>query len=74
MRICGRKERSVVEHHDIVGEADLAAAAGRLDTRQNAAAVELTQSWGHDLGTIQPSCTKTAAEAQANPETTVFPN
>jgi hypothetical protein len=42
MRISGRKMRSVFEHHNIVDEADPADAASRLDTKRNAAAVELT--------------------------------
>jgi hypothetical protein len=62
------------EHHNIIDEADLADAASRLDTKRNVAAVELTQGFRRDLGTIQPNCTKTAAEAQVNLETTVFPN
>jgi hypothetical protein len=74
MRISGRKMRSVFEHHNIVDEADPADAASRLDTKRNAAAVELTQGFRRDLGEIQPNCTKTAAEAQVNLETTVFPN
>ena len=63
MRISGHKTRSVFERYNIVDEADLADAASRLDTKQNAAAVELTQGFGHDLGTIPPNCTKTEAKA-----------
>jgi integrase len=74
MRISGHKTRSVFERYNIVDEADLADAASRLDTKQNQAAVELTQGFGHDLGTIAANCTKTAADAQLHLETAVLPN
>src|ERR1035438_1968764 len=45
MRISGHKTRSVFERYNIVDEADLADAASRLDTKQNQAAVELTQTF-----------------------------
>ena len=74
MRISGHKTRSVFERYNIVDEADLADAASRLDTKQNQAAMELTQGFGHDLGTIAANCTKTGAVAQMNLETAVLPN
>jgi hypothetical protein len=74
MRISGHKTRSVFERYNIVDGADLADAASRHDTNQNAAAVELSQGFGHDLGTIAANCTKTAAVAQMHPETAVLPN
>jgi integrase len=74
MRISGHKTRSVFERYNIVDEADLADAASRLDTKQSAAAVELSQGFGHDLGTIAANCTKTEATAQTHLETAVLPN
>ena len=74
MRISGHKTRSVFERYNIVDEADLADAASRLDTKQNQAAMELTQGFGHDLGTIRANCTKTEAVARMNLETAVLPN
>ena len=58
MRISGHKTRSVFERYNIIDGADLADAASRLDTKQNQAAVELTQDFGHALGTIAGNCTK----------------
>jgi hypothetical protein len=52
MRISGQKTRSAFERYNIVDEADLADAASKLDTKQNAAALELNQDFGHDLGMI----------------------
>ena len=74
MRISGHKTRSVFERYNIVDEADLADAASRLDAKQNAAAVELNQGFGHDLGTIAANCTKTAADAQMQRQVAVLPN
>ncbi len=74
MRISGHKTRSVFERYNIVDGADLADAASRLDTKQSAAAMELTQGFGHDLGTIAANCTKTAAGAQMHLETAVLTN
>jgi integrase len=74
MRISGHKTRAIFERYNIIDESDLADAASRLDTKQNAAAVELNQGFGHDLGMIPPNCTKTAAVAQTNLETAVLPN
>ncbi len=74
MRISGHKTRAVFERYNIVDEADLADATSRLDTKQNAAAMELTQDFGHDLGTISANCTKTASDAQSNLATAVLPN
>jgi integrase len=74
MRISGHKTRAIFERYNIVDGADLADAASRLDTKQNAASVELTQGFGHDLGTIAANCTKTAAVAPMNLETAVLPN
>jgi hypothetical protein len=39
-----------------------------LDTKQNAAAIELTQGFGHDLSTTAANCAKTASVAQMNLE------
>jgi integrase len=74
MRISGHKTRSVFERYNIVDEADLAEAASRLDTKQNAAAVELSKGFGHDLGTIAANCTKTVSDAQMHLQTAVLPN
>ena len=74
MRISGHKTRAIFERYNIVDGADLADAASRLDTKQNAAAVELSQGFGHDLGTIAPNCTKTVADGQIRLETAVLPN
>ena len=74
MRIGGWKTRSIFERYNIVDEADLADAASRLDTKQHAAAVELTQDFGHDLGTIPQNCTKNAAPEQMKLEAAVLPN
>jgi hypothetical protein len=74
MRISGHKTRSVYERYNIVDGADLADAASRLDTKQNSAAVELSQTFGHDLGTIPPNCTKPASDAQMQLVTAVLPN
>lgn len=74
MRISGHKTRSVFERYNIVDEADLADAASRLDTKQSAAAVELSQDFGHDLGTIAVNCTKTESTAQMHFATAVLPN
>jgi hypothetical protein len=74
MRIGGWKTRSVFDRYNIVDQADLADAASRLDTKQNAAAVELNQGFGRDLGTIAANCTKTEADARMNLETAVLPN
>jgi len=62
------------ERYNIIDEADLTDAASRLDTKQNAAALELSQGFGHDLGTIAANCTKTEADAQMNLETAVLLN
>jgi hypothetical protein len=53
---------------------DLADAASKLYTKQNAAAVELSQGFGHDLGTIAANCTKTATDEQLSLEAAVLPN
>ncbi|MFZ3264835.1 MAG: hypothetical protein WA172_12615 [Terriglobales bacterium] len=74
MRISGHKTRAVFERYNIVDEADLADAARRLDTKQNAAAMELTQGFGHDLGTIAANRTKIVADAQTQRQTAVLPN
>ena len=74
MRISGHKTRDVFERYNIVDEADLADAASRLDTKQNAAAVEVNRDFGHDLGTIAANCTKTTAHAQTERQTAVLPN
>jgi len=74
MRISGHKTRSVFERYNIVDGADLADAASRLDTKQNAAALELTQTFGHDLGTIAANCTTPASDAQMQLVTAVLPN
>jgi hypothetical protein len=74
MRISGHKTRDVFERYNIIDEADLADAASRLDTKQNAAAVEVNRDFGHDLGTIAADCTKTASDAQLNLTTAVLPN
>ena len=74
MRISGHKTRSVFERYNIVDGADLADAASRLDTKQNAAAVELSKGVGHDLGTIAANCTKVAADARMNLETAASAN
>ncbi|HEY4841952.1 MAG TPA: hypothetical protein VIH78_08285 [Terriglobales bacterium] len=74
MRISGHKTRSVFERYNIVDGVDLADAASRLDTKQNQAAVELSQGFGHDLGTIAANCTKNAAVAHMNLETAVLSN
>jgi len=63
MRISGHKTRSVFERYNIVDEADLADAASRLDTKQNAAAVELTQTFGHDCGQLHQNCGRCADAA-----------
>jgi hypothetical protein len=36
--------------------------------------VELTQTFGHDLGTIAANCTKTEAHAQTQHQAAVLPN
>ena len=74
MKISGHKTRSVFERYNIVDEADLADAASRLDTKQDAAAVELSQGFGHDLGTIAANCTKTESHAQMQRQAAVLPN
>jgi len=74
MRISGHKTHSVFERYNIVDGADLADAASRLDTKQNAAAVELTQTFGQDLGTIAANCTKTESTAQMQRQAAVLPN
>jgi integrase len=74
MRISGHKTRSVFERYNIVDGADLADAASRLDTKQNAAAVELNKGFGHDLGMIAANCPKTEADARMSLETAVLPN
>jgi integrase len=74
MRISGHKTRSIFERYNIVDGADLADAASRLDTKQNAAAVDLTQTFGHDLGTIAANCIKTTSDAQLQLATAVLPN
>jgi integrase len=74
MRISGHKTRSVFERYNIVDEADLADAASKLDTKQNAAAVELTQGFGHDLGMIAANCTKNESVGQMNLESAILPN
>jgi integrase len=74
MRISGHKTRSVFERYNIVDEADLVDAASRLNTKQNAVAVELSQDFGHDLGTIAANCTKNESNAQLHLETAVLPN
>ena len=70
----GHKTPAVFERDNIVDGADLVDAASRLDTKQNAVAVELTQGFGYDLGTIAANCTKNAAVARMNLETAVLPN
>jgi integrase len=74
MRISGHKTREVFERYNIVDEADLADAASRLDTKQNAAAVEVNRDFGHDSGTIAANCTKTVADAQTQLQAAVLPN
>jgi hypothetical protein len=74
MRISGHKTRDVFERYNIVDEADLADAASRLDTKQNAAAVEVNRDFGHDLGMIAANCTKGAADAQTQRQAAVLPN
>ena len=74
MRISGHRTRAVFERYNIVDGADLADAASRLDTKQNQAAMELTQDFGHDSGTIAANCTKIEAHAQMSLETAVLPN
>ncbi len=74
MRISGHKTRSVFERYNIVDEADLADAASKLDTKQNGAAQELSQGFGHDLGTIAANCTKTESNAQTQLPAAVLPN
>lgn len=74
MRISGHKTRSVFERYNIVDEADLVEAASKLDTKQNAAAMELTQGFGHDLGTISANCTKTESSVQRQLRAAVLPN
>jgi integrase len=74
MKIGGWKTRCVFDRYNIVDGADLADAARRLDTKQSAEAVELTQGFGQDLGTIAANCTKTEADARMNLETAVLPN
>jgi serine/threonine protein kinase len=74
MRISGHKTRAVFERYNIVDEADLADAASRLDTKQNAAAVEVNRDFGHDLGTIAANCTKNEAHAQTQLQAAVLPN
>jgi hypothetical protein len=64
----------VFERYNIVDEADLADVASRLDTKQNAAAVELSKDFGHDLGTIAANCTKSATDARMNVETAALAN
>jgi len=73
-RCSSHKTRAIFERCNIVDGADLADAASRLDTKQNAAAVELSQGFGHDSGTIAANCTKTAADAQMNVATAALPN
>ena len=55
MRFSGHKTRAIFERYNIAG-ADLADAASRLDTKQNAAAMELTQGFGHDCGKLHQNC------------------
>ncbi|MGO9367999.1 MAG: hypothetical protein ACLP0H_10235 [Terriglobales bacterium] len=74
MRISGHKTRAVFERYNIVDEADLADAASRLDTKQNAAAVEVNRDFGHDLGTIAANCTKTSTHEQTQLVAAVLPN
>jgi hypothetical protein len=74
MRISGHKTRAVFERYNIVDGADLAEAASKLDAKQNAAAVEVNQDFGHDLGTIAANCTKTATDAQTQRQAAVLPN
>jgi integrase len=74
MRISGHKTRSVFERYNIIDGADLADAASKLDTKQNAAAVELNQGFGHDLGTIATNCTKNEAHAETQRQDAVLPN
>jgi len=74
MKISGHKTRSVFERYNIIDEADLTDAASRLDTKQNAAAVELNQGFGHDSGTIAANCTKTESNAQTQLPAAVLPN
>lgn len=74
MRISGHKTRSVFERYNIVDGADLADTASKLDTKQNGAALELSQGFGHDLGTISPNCTKTGSDAQIQLPAAVLPN
>jgi len=68
VRICcfticaGHKTRSIFERFNIVDEADLADAASRLDTKQNAAAVELSQGFGHDCSKLHQNCGSRAGE------------
>jgi len=74
MRISGHKTRAIFERYNIVDGANLADAASRLDTKQKAAAVELSQGFGQGLGIVAANCTKTTADTQMNLATAVLPN
>ncbi len=56
MRISGHKTRDVFERYNIIDEADLADAASRLDTKQNAAAVEVNPDFVHDCSKLHQNC------------------
>jgi integrase len=74
MRISHHKTRAISERYNIVDGADLADAASKLDTKQNAVAVGLSEGFGHDLGTTAANCTQTASVVQMNLEPAVLPN
>lgn len=61
-RISGHETRSVFERYNIVDGADLADAASRLDTKQNAVAVEVSQGFGHDCDKLHQNCDSRAYE------------
>jgi len=56
MRISGHKTRAIFERYNIVDGADLADAASRLDTKQNAVGLELSEGFGHDCGELHQNC------------------
>jgi hypothetical protein len=74
MRISGRKMRSVFEHHRSLTKRIPPTLPADSTPSEMQQLWNLLQGFRRDLGEIQPNCTKTAAEAQVNLETTVFPN
>jgi integrase len=62
MRISGHKTRAIFERYNIVDGADLADAASRLDTKQNAVGVELSEGFGHGCGKLHQNCGSHADE------------